>query len=173
VKPAADDNPTQNAPDNITTSSNDFKMSESDPEDKKTGVPSWQRAPAQKPIREEDKSQVDSRTSPATKLEQAKKFLEDDEVKDAPTDKKIAFLESKGVENKDIQELLGISRNGEASNTVIPPEDKQVRPSPPPQINSNSSRFQNHHHLKPPRRLHPLLPRKFNHIARLIHNNPQ
>jgi hypothetical protein len=100
-------------------------MSDSDRENKKVGVPSWQKASTLKSLREEVKPQTDSNAGTAM-LEQAKKFLEDDEVKDAPTDKKIAFLESKGVGNEDIQTLLGISRNVEASNTVIPPEDTQV-----------------------------------------------
>ena len=50
-------------------------------------------------------------------VENAKKFLEEDEVKDATTDKKISFLESKGLNSEEIEQLLGVSRNVEASST--------------------------------------------------------
>ncbi|KAL6235193.1 hypothetical protein BDW75DRAFT_145254 [Aspergillus navahoensis] len=49
-------------------------------------------------------------------LEQASSFLQDDSIRDAPTDRKIAFLESKGLTATEIDSLLGVSRNAEASS---------------------------------------------------------
>jgi hypothetical protein len=60
-----------------------------------------------------------------TVIEQAKKFLEEEEVRNASTDKKISFLEGKGLNSEEITELLGITRNQEAT---APP---QVSPSLP------------------------------------------
>jgi hypothetical protein len=101
-------------------------MSSSD-SNSKGGVPSWQKqqpqTPEENPI--PDKSQsTPATTEPITSgsssrasiVENARKFLEDEEVKNATTDKKIAFLESKGLDSDEIHELLGISRNTEASN---------------------------------------------------------
>ena len=58
-------------------------------------------------------------TSRHTIIEQAKKFLEDQNVRDATTDKKIEFLESKGLNSDEIQQLLGVSRNQEASKVEV------------------------------------------------------
>lgn len=85
----------------------------------KAGVPSWQRqAPAQEESKKEDKVETESTEEPSRTglIESAKKFLEEDEVKNATTDKKIAFLESKGLKNEEIEQLLGVARNVEASN---------------------------------------------------------
>lgn len=110
-------------------------MSDSNNEVKKPGVPSWQL----KDKEEQSNEPLETVEAPsrAAILEQARKFLEEDEVKDASTDKKIAFLESKGLEGDDIQELLGVSRNDEATNTstseVRSPEPKpQPLPQPSP-----------------------------------------
>jgi hypothetical protein len=40
-------------------------------------------------------------------LEQASRFLEDETIRDAPRERKVAFLESKGVQSEDIEALLG------------------------------------------------------------------
>jgi len=97
-------------------------MSDSDQGEKKAGVPSWQPKSKDEAAKVEDK--LDEKSAPestaseptrATLLEQARKFLQEDEVRDATTDKKIAFLESKGVRSEEIQELLGVTRNPEAS----------------------------------------------------------
>jgi len=88
---------------------------------KKPGVPSWQLE-AKKPA-SDAKSEAEMQSKPAeedrkTVIEQAKKFLEEDEVRDASTDKKVAFLESKGLRTEEIHELLGIIGNPEASAQV-------------------------------------------------------
>lgn len=85
----------------------------------KVGVPSWQlqKGAEADENKEEVKSETQSEEPSRTELvESAKKFLEEDEVKDATTDKKIAFLESKGLKNEEIEQLLGVARNVEASN---------------------------------------------------------
>lgn len=89
-------------------------MRDSDSGEKKGGVPSWQTAGPKK----EDEQPNTEPESREKVLEQAKKFLEEDEVKDATTDKKIAFLESKGLQGEEIQSLLGVSRNEEASTST-------------------------------------------------------
>lgn len=89
-------------------------MSDSDGSGTKLGVPSWQLKPAK--TTPEDASTITSKSSRATIIEEAKKFLEKDEIlRDASTDKKIAFLESKGLEKDEIQALIGVVRNTEAS----------------------------------------------------------
>ncbi|OJD17923.1 hypothetical protein AJ78_02028 [Emergomyces pasteurianus Ep9510] len=90
-------------------------------------IPSWQ-------LQHSDKAASNSTTSSGspiadttktesspkeTLIEQASRFLEDESIRDAPTDNKIAFLESKGLQNEDIQKLLGISRNPEATSAVM------------------------------------------------------
>jgi hypothetical protein len=50
-------------------------------------------------------------------LEQATRFLEDPAIRDAPRERKVAFLESKGVDDKEIETLLGAqSRQSNASD---------------------------------------------------------
>ncbi|KAH7357108.1 peroxisomal membrane anchor protein conserved region-domain-containing protein [Rhexocercosporidium sp. MPI-PUGE-AT-0058] len=103
-------------------------MSDSDPE-KKSGIPSWQTKGALEPAKPEEPAPAQDEQSRETVIAQARKFLEEDEVRDASTNKKIAFLESKGLRNEEIQQLLGITRNTEASNTSETPEPTST-PSP-------------------------------------------
>ncbi|PLN82447.1 hypothetical protein BDW42DRAFT_193063 [Aspergillus taichungensis] len=101
----------------------------SDPKPKAT-IPSWQQSQNQSP--KENQQEAPSESAPAestpstdsqtpdqparsTLLEQASKFLEDESIRDAPTDKKISFLESKGLKGPEIDSLLGVSRNTEAT----------------------------------------------------------
>ncbi|EHK98195.1 hypothetical protein M7I_5959 [Glarea lozoyensis 74030] len=123
-------------------------MSDSESGEQKGGVPSWQRVTAQKPLQEEDKpkSKTDP-TSTAPMLAQARKFLEDEEVKDAPTDKKIAFLESKGVRN------LKTATTSAISNTKSAPA-ATTKPSSPPHTTPNNNLPRIPHHLAPSRSPH-------------------
>lgn len=75
---------------------------------------SWQSNSIQTPAAEADPTSSDKEVT----IEQAKRFLQDDEVKNATTDKKIAFLESKGLQSDDIQQVLGVTRNAEASSST-------------------------------------------------------
>ena len=89
-------------------------MSDSDPSKKGGALPSWAHD-----MKETAPTKADTETTETPNrvaiLEQAKKFLEQDDVRNESTDKKIAFLESKGLENDEIQQLLGVSRNTEAT----------------------------------------------------------
>lgn len=82
-------------------------------------IPSWQRGvPAESSVTA-DAGKTDDNvpkhsqpsTSRAALLEQAKKFLEDNEIREATTERKFSFLESKGLTAEEIQELLGVSKN--------------------------------------------------------------
>lgn len=97
----------------------------------KPNIPSWQRASAEssvaKPLEAEQPQtaeQPEDSTTPiavaptpteddvdepesTSLLDQARRFLEDSTIRDAPREKKVAFLESKGVNAEDIERLLG------------------------------------------------------------------
>lgn len=105
-------------------------MSDSDPEEK-AGIPPWQTKAVPESAKPEESVPAQEEQSRETVIAQARKFLEEDEVRDASTDKKIAFLESKGLRNEEIQELLGITRNTEASNVAV------VRPLQPLMTSAN------------------------------------
>lgn len=81
------------------------------------GVPAWQRATQDCPETSSDAgatpaASTDDGTdarSPATedKLTIARRFLDDENVRNESRDKKVAFLKSKGVEDAHVQKLLG------------------------------------------------------------------
>jgi hypothetical protein len=98
----------------------------------KPKIPSWQRAAAGSPVtslseaeqQSESTEQPELSTSPVADastptesdldeseitslVDQAKRFLDDATIRDAPREKKVAFLESKGVSADDIETLLG------------------------------------------------------------------
>ncbi|MCJ1427776.1 hypothetical protein MMC29_005681 [Sticta canariensis] len=60
--------------------------------------------------------QRDLHASHASLLNQATKFLQDDDIRDAPTERKMAFLESKGLSDLEIEGLLADSRNEDHSS---------------------------------------------------------
>jgi hypothetical protein len=107
----------QDAPEFLASTIAFGKMSDSGEGPKKPGVPSWQLKTKDESAKEEEKPASET-PSRATVIEQARKFLEEGEVRDASTDKKIAFLESKGLQSDEIQELLGVTRNSEATATA-------------------------------------------------------
>lgn len=63
------------------------------------------KAPEEHPIEIVDNDETPS-TEPKTLREQAAKFLQDPSLRDADRERKIAFLESKGVKRDDIEALL-------------------------------------------------------------------
>jgi hypothetical protein len=95
----------------------------------KPAIPEWQRASAnnaaappepeetraqdavEAPTPTEDDVEGDDREEQPSQsselLEQASRFLEDETIRDAPREKKVAFLQSKGVSTEDIEALLG------------------------------------------------------------------
>lgn len=62
-------------------------------------VPSWQQAAS-------DQTEDSADFSPNGTLDQARRFLQEETVKNSSTDKKIEFLKSKGLEEADISKLL-------------------------------------------------------------------
>ena len=98
----------------------------SGPRDSKgSSIPSWQREKVSPNGLTEDGSdtinplQKESPASCRTSLmEHASKFLQDDDVKDAPTERKRAFLASKGLTSQEIDRLLGVSQNKDESSDV-------------------------------------------------------
>ncbi|PGH36767.1 hypothetical protein GX50_00427 [[Emmonsia] crescens] len=112
---------------------------------KAPAIPSWQ-LPHSENAASNSTTDTEKTESPAreTLIEQASRFLEDESIRDAPTDKKIAFLESKGLQNEDIQTLLGISRNPEATSADMKlPSTDSVKPISPsvhdPQTDTSST----------------------------------
>jgi hypothetical protein len=106
----------------------------------KPTIPEWQRAstdsPAASPERDEVEAQQSVETPTSTEgdiegedseeepsdsvnlLEQASRFLEDVTIRDAPREKKVAFLESKGVKHGEIESLLS-AKTQEDSHTEL------------------------------------------------------
>ena len=106
----------------------------SDPDSKKVSIPAWQQQQRDQTTPNQTTSpspNSDTTTSPRPDLmDQASKFLQDESIRDAPTDQKISFLESKGLRNEEIQSLLGVSRNAEASSDTPSDDGKTQTPSP-------------------------------------------
>ncbi|KAF9698362.1 hypothetical protein EKO04_003623 [Ascochyta lentis] len=96
----------------------------------KPSIPAWQRTPATEagdlPAEQEPKLEnaaedstvpvAEERASTGTTkadvksadlLDQASRFLEDANIRDAPREKKVVFLQAKGVSPEDIETLLG------------------------------------------------------------------
>lgn len=95
-------------------------MGDPDGDKKGGGVPSWQLKPSdatQELPKESQDAGSDQTPSRASVIEHARRFLLEDEVRNAPTDKQVSFLEAKGLESHEIQELLGVTRNVEASSS--------------------------------------------------------
>lgn len=121
-------------------------MSDSKP---KSTIPSWQQSQNQPP--KENHQETPSESAPSTDsqtpdqparstlLEQASKFLEDEAIRDAPTDKKISFLESKGLKGPEIDSLLGVSRNTEATAQPEPASSQPAASSQPTTSSSSTT----------------------------------
>ncbi|EEU42778.1 uncharacterized protein NECHADRAFT_95697 [Fusarium vanettenii 77-13-4] len=74
-------------------------MSDSDSNPGQPAIPDWQKTQT-----EDNESQS---TEPAPTPSIARRFLDNDAVRHAPHDKKVAFLKSKGIDDADIEALLG------------------------------------------------------------------
>ncbi|KAJ5594896.1 uncharacterized protein N7459_001104 [Penicillium hispanicum] len=117
------------------------------PTSKSSAIPSWQQqattAPADQssslsPSPSSDDAPAPAPTSRQELLDQASRFLEDESIRDSPTDRKVSFLESKGLNQEEIQQLLGLSRNPEAtSNSSGTTEDKGEETTPTPSSSSH------------------------------------
>ncbi|KAL3462883.1 peroxisomal membrane anchor protein conserved region-domain-containing protein [Aspergillus heterothallicus] len=99
--------------------------------DKKPSIPLWQQQASTAPPPDDKDQDASKDTDRSTLLEQASKFLQDESIRDASTDRKITFLESKGLTSPEIDSLLGVSRNSEASSdsSNSTEEDKRMTAS--------------------------------------------
>lgn len=79
------------------------------PDGKAPTVPLGQQKPFVSPNESGEGSK--RRSGREAVMEDARRFLQEDKVRNAPIDKQINFLESKGLQIHEIQELLGISRS--------------------------------------------------------------
>ncbi|CAI7672215.1 unnamed protein product [Penicillium pancosmium] len=100
----------------------------SDSSSKPASIPSWQRQSGTAPADQSSSPSPSPSTSPSSEdapaptnredlLTQAAKFLQDESIRNSPTDRKVTFLESKGLNSDEIDQLLGITRNAEATST--------------------------------------------------------
>ncbi|KAK4060250.1 uncharacterized protein Triagg1_10835 [Trichoderma aggressivum f. europaeum] len=97
-------------------------MDDSEGKSPPDGVPKWQlNALGDNATPDEAQPQQSSDTD---KLEVARRFLDDDAVKTAPRDTKVDFLKSKGVEDEDIEHLLGGLEEAPSSEKESTPSDE-------------------------------------------------
>ena len=82
---------------------------------KPNGIPSWQRQDPSSPSNQPDaippQEQAEPEQAPesrASLIQTASDFLKDESIRDAPTEEKKLFLESKGLSKAEIDDLLGI-----------------------------------------------------------------
>ena len=100
-----------------------------DSADKKSpSIPEWQKAFAQSSSPPSTETSADAQDDGAASktqlLDQAKRFLEDESIRDASRERKVAFLEQKGLQGDDIQTLLGpasteTTPSGEEDNAEV------------------------------------------------------
>ncbi|KAJ6108362.1 peroxin Pex14/17-Penicillium chrysogenum [Penicillium sp. IBT 18751x] len=112
----------------------------SDPSSKPPSIPSWQRsgsAPDQAPLSSSPSSDAPASTSRQDLVDSASRFLDDESIRDAPTDRKVSFLESKGLNSGEIQQLLGVSRNPEATSCTVTAAEGQDSEAPPDSSSSS------------------------------------
>ncbi|GKT86619.1 peroxin 14/17 [Colletotrichum tofieldiae] len=94
-------------------------MSDSNDNKSTSGIPAWQRnqnTDTESEPQPEQPPRDAEQTEPASEdsLEVARKFLQDDEIKDAPREAKEAFLKTKGISSENIEQLLGSSASQSA-----------------------------------------------------------
>ncbi|KAK1597636.1 peroxisomal membrane anchor protein conserved region-domain-containing protein [Colletotrichum navitas] len=125
-------------------------MSDSDDNKSTPGIPEWQRdqktdAELEPQTQQPSQDAVPNEPPRENSIEIARKFLQDDEIKDAPREAKEAFLKTKGISSTDIEQLLGSSvpepahdttqtERASASSTQVTattPKSQEV-PTPPP-----------------------------------------
>ncbi|KAH0495521.1 hypothetical protein TgHK011_009066 [Trichoderma gracile] len=114
-------------------------MDDSDDKSPPDSVPKWQlTAPDDEPNADEaqpqSQSQQHDEDAHADRLQVARRFLEDDAVKAAPRHTKADFLKSKGVDDADIQYLLGDAEEEEDEA----PKAKDATPAPTDESNQKA-----------------------------------
>ena len=109
------------------------------------GTPSWQRFEASDTSNPAGQASQGSneQTAPADRsslIEKATKFLEDDDIRDAPIEQKQYFLESKGLNENEIRDLIQRQPTAEAEVAdAFQPEQQDVSQVESPRKASNGS----------------------------------
>lgn len=85
----------------------------------KKSIPAWQKETNTNTDNKTSPQNVESSATPshAELLEQARDFLNEESIRSAPRERKIAFLREKGLNLEDIQRLLDIKPDNEPENT--------------------------------------------------------
>lgn len=91
-------------------------MAESERKDssESTGIPAWQRESSTT----EPSPTTGTRSPPRATIEQAKRFLQDIDVKNTSREKKFDFLKSKGLEDSEIEVLLDEDAKEQSAQVV-------------------------------------------------------
>ena len=103
-------------------------------------IPQWQKQERTK-YSPDPSSSARAQEPPATQallIEQASIWLDDDGIRDASTERKISFLESKGLSNDSIHKLLGVSPNKDAAPSPSEPTPATERSRAPLQQRQSS-----------------------------------
>jgi hypothetical protein len=131
---------------------------DSDQDKPASGIPEWQRGA-------DDGAPSNAADKPAEdQLQVARRFLEDDEVKGASREKKVAFLKAKGIEDGDIEKLLGETTSQDPVPDKVSSGSTLALQSQSQANRSNLLR-PSKHPQQPPR--HPLLP-----LPKSLHQKP-
>ncbi|KAL8768147.1 MAG: hypothetical protein Q9209_005538 [Squamulea sp. 1 TL-2023] len=110
----------------------------SNPSGTKTrSIPDWQHEQASGPSEQFDRGpetpeHIEPPPLRAILLEQASNFLKEDPIKDASTEKKSAFLKSKGLTEEEVQRLLGTRYEKPDAESQEEPEEEQTAPGASP-----------------------------------------
>ncbi|RLL98574.1 hypothetical protein CFD26_107742 [Aspergillus turcosus] len=111
----------------------------SDIKPKSPSIPQWQQPAAASTDANNSASTPSPNSDETPRSEQARKFLQDDSIRDAPIDRKITFLESKGLRSEEIDSLLGISRDTDESSSSNTTEENRATPDSTTSSTSNES----------------------------------
>ncbi|KAK2047363.1 hypothetical protein LZ31DRAFT_629236 [Colletotrichum somersetense] len=98
-------------------------MSDSNNNKSTPGIPEWQRnqktdAELEPQPQQPSQDAVSNEPMREDSIEIARKFLQDEEIKDAPREEKEAFLKTKGISSENIEQLLGGSAHAPAQDTT-------------------------------------------------------
>ncbi|EGY17202.1 hypothetical protein VD0002_g2966 [Verticillium dahliae] len=101
---------------------------------KSSGIPSWQKRDQSEQPSSESSSAAQGPSSNSSPIEVARRFLQDDEIKDASRERKLEFLKTKGLDEADIEKLLGPADT--PTTIATPAQDEQPTqsaetPAPP------------------------------------------
>lgn len=114
----------------------------SDDQDKTAAaIPAWQQPGKTEDAKPDAKEETQVKAEDATEdkpedsLKVARRFLEDEEVKNAPREKKIVFLKAKNISEQDINTLLGPESSPKSVSPPInpsftTPNNPQTEPQP-------------------------------------------